>query len=115
MPPQQYWLNRLFLDLRANNSDHIRIYSDTAGTIERLLEASGTYCLRLDLQFIERSVVLRERNAEVIAAPIPRRGYRTEVQRWMAGEEISNLDDAARRLGISRSALKSIMSERGKR
>jgi transcriptional regulator with XRE-family HTH domain len=44
----------------------------------------------------------------------PRRGYRNEVQAWMRRKEIGNVEQAARRLGLSKSALKSIMSERGK-
>jgi hypothetical protein len=80
-PPQKQWLHRLFVDLRANNSDHIHIYSDTVGTIERLLEASATYCLRLDRQSIDGSLMPDEEAAEVIATPIPRKGVPPSVKR----------------------------------
>jgi lambda repressor-like predicted transcriptional regulator len=41
-------------------------------------------------------------------------GCRAEIQAWMKRKGIENLDNAARRLGLSKSALKSIMSDRGK-
>jgi hypothetical protein len=53
--PHKYWLHQLFLDLRANNSNHILIYSDTVGVIERLFEASAIYCARLDREPLEKS------------------------------------------------------------
>jgi hypothetical protein len=43
----------------------------------------------------------------------PRRGYRNEVRAWMVREQIQKLDTAAKILGISKSALKSIMSDKG--
>jgi hypothetical protein len=110
-PPQEHWLKCLFLDLRAMNSDHVNISGETVATIERLLGASATYCLRLDRKSREGSVTPDEK----APATTPRRGYRTEVRHWMTREEISNLDLAAKRLGISLSALKSMMSKRGKR
>lgn len=58
--------------------------------------------------------MLCETAAEANAAPQLRRGYRTEVRQWMALERLSTLDVAAKRLRISRSTLKSIMSDRGK-
>lgn len=42
-----------------------------------------------------------------------RRGYRSHVRRWMKASKISTVSEAARKLGISESTLKSIMSERG--
>jgi hypothetical protein len=54
--PHVYWLDGLFVDLRENKSQHIRIYNldDAAGgVIERLLEASATYCARLDRRSLE--------------------------------------------------------------
>lgn len=44
-----------------------------------------------------------------------RSGYRSEVRKWMARENLTTLAEAAKRLGISLSALKSIMSDQGKR
>jgi len=42
-----------------------------------------------------------------------RRSYRAEVHEWMAGQKIKTAAEAARRLAVSESALKSIMSSRG--
>jgi hypothetical protein len=111
--PLKHWLHQLFLDSRARDSDLIHMYGDN-GTIERLFEASMIYCARLDRQWHEKSVMLCETAAEANAAPRLRRGYRKEVRQWMALERLSTLDVAAKRLRISRSALKSIMSDRGK-
>jgi hypothetical protein len=58
--PRDYWLHRLFVDLRANNSQHIRIYTDAGGFILRLFEASATFCTRLDRRSLEKSVITRE-------------------------------------------------------
>lgn len=60
--PHVYWLHRLFVDLRANNSQHIRIYNEGGGIIERLFEASATYCARLNRQSLENAVSVRERS-----------------------------------------------------
>ncbi|MFZ0737257.1 MAG: hypothetical protein WAM96_09215, partial [Candidatus Acidiferrales bacterium] len=43
------------LDLRANNSNHIRTYNDTGCIIERVLEASAIYCARLDRRSLAMS------------------------------------------------------------
>ena len=53
--------------------------------------------------------------AQAPTEPESRRGYRAEVRLWMARQKMGKLDQAARDLGISVSALKSIMSARGKR
>jgi hypothetical protein len=45
--PQDRWLHQLFLDLRAIDSNHVRMFSDYGGIVERLCAASATYCLRL--------------------------------------------------------------------
>jgi hypothetical protein len=58
--PQVYWLDRLFADLRGNHSAHIRIYdigNNTGGVIERLFEASATYCVRLDRRSLENAAM----------------------------------------------------------
>jgi PP-loop superfamily ATP-utilizing enzyme len=46
-------------------------------------------------------------------APVVRRGYRSEVLAWMKRTGMENIRQAAKRLGVSVSTLKSIMSERG--
>jgi len=61
--PHVYWLHRLFVDLRANKSRHIRIYdtdNDIAGIIECLLEVSATYCARLNRQSLENAAMSPE-------------------------------------------------------
>jgi hypothetical protein len=112
--PKTYWLYRLFADLRTNESSFIRIDNNTGGFIERLFEASAIYCARLEQESLEKSAMPCE-NAVAVAAEPPRRGYRLEVRQWMEREGVPTLDLAAKHLHISLSALKSIMSERGKR
>ena len=51
-----YWLHRLFVDLRANQSKHTPIYNGTDGIIERLFETSAEYCGRPDRRSLEQSV-----------------------------------------------------------
>jgi hypothetical protein len=53
--------------------------------------------------------------AKVVTEPGRKRGYRVEVRQWMARENVRTVAEAAKRLGISESTLKSIMSARGKR
>jgi antitoxin component HigA of HigAB toxin-antitoxin module len=54
---QFYWLHRLFADLRANKSQHLRIYDDAGVFIDRLFEASSIFCARLDRQWLENVVM----------------------------------------------------------
>ena len=61
------------------------------------------------------------RNAAVTLLPSPqspqsscRLGYREEVRRWMGRSNIQTVAAAARKLGVSATTLKSIMSSRGK-
>lgn len=44
-----------------------------------------------------------------------RRGYRTEIDEWMKREGLTSLDQARRRLGISKDTLKSIRSSKGEK
>lgn len=46
-------------------------------------------------------------------SPGRRRGYRAEVRQWMEREGIETISQAAKRLAVSESTLKSIMSDRG--
>jgi len=43
-----------------------------------------------------------------------RKGYRAEVRQWMKRRGLCNLEMASKRLGVSTSTLKSIMSGKGK-
>jgi len=45
---------------------------------------------------------------------VPLRGYRVQVRKWMRDHEIPSVRVAARRLGVSESVLKSIMTNKGK-
>jgi len=60
MLPQTFWLQSLFLDLRANRSSHVQVYGETIGIIERLLEASAIYCARLDRRSLEEATLCSE-------------------------------------------------------
>ena len=120
--PWKYFLHQLFLYLRAHESDRVRMYSDTDGFIEHLFEASVVFGTLLKRRSLEETMMPygdipsepRAASPTSIAEPERRRGYRTKVQKWMAVEALCNLEVAARRLGICPSALKSIMSDRGK-
>jgi hypothetical protein len=119
--PLAYWLHRLFLDLRANNSPLIGIHNDNGGFIEHLFEASAIYCARLDRRLLEKTVMPCDDSSlkqglgspGAVAGSERRRGYRKEVRQWMILQGLRNIEAAARSLGISQSALKSIMSDRG--
>jgi hypothetical protein len=65
--PQTYWLNRLFLDLSANDSNFSRMYGAN-GVIERLFEASNMYCTRLDRRELEKTFI-QEDGADSNATP----------------------------------------------
>ena len=52
------------------------------------------------------------------ACPEPaqsRRGYRCEIRQWMKSKQIHSVKDAARKLGVSDSALKSMMTDKGEK
>ncbi len=83
--PYKYWLHQLFLDLRANNSNHIRIYSETVGVIERLLEASAIYCARLDREALEKAAMPCVEERTPIAREVAKAGARLEI----GGEEMA--------------------------
>ena len=54
-------------------------------------------------------------SSTVSAAQSPlRKGYRTEILKWMASKDLSTVAQVAKKLGVSRSTLKSIMSTKGK-
>jgi hypothetical protein len=58
--PQSYWFHSLFLDLRANNSNLLRAYSETGCFIDRLLEASTNYYARVSRQTLEKAAMTYE-------------------------------------------------------
>jgi len=56
------------------------------------------------------STAIQRKHYEI---PMSRKGYRAEVRAWMQRKQIKTVALAARRLGVSESVLKSIMSSRG--
>jgi hypothetical protein len=62
---------------------------------------------RLDL-------IARNKDATAGQHIVERRGYRTEVYAWMKRKNIETIAIASKRLAVSQSTLKSIMSSRGK-
>jgi Uri superfamily endonuclease len=54
-------------------------------------------------------------DAEGLTESGRKRGYRAEVRQWMLRQKVEKVSEAASRLGISESTLKSIMSARGER
>jgi hypothetical protein len=69
--PHVYWLHCLFEDLRANNSPHIRINTDAGAFIEKLFEASATFCARLDRRYLEKSVMSKVRGDSLGSRILP--------------------------------------------
>jgi hypothetical protein len=53
-------------------------------------------------------------DAEALAEPKRKRSYRAEVDEWMVRENVGTVAEAAKRLVLDLSALKSIRSSRGK-
>jgi len=56
--------------------------------------------------------MLEAAQSKPIGGKTPRQGYREAVKAWMKANE--TVEEAARRLGVSKSTLKSIMSAKGK-
>jgi len=63
---------------------------------------------------LKQAAEQREASADGGGASMPKRGYRKQVQDWMEREQLETVEHAARRLRLSKSALKSIMSSKGK-
>jgi hypothetical protein len=53
--PEDFWLHRLFLDLRENNSDQLFAASKEGGVILRVCVASATFCSRLERQALAQA------------------------------------------------------------
>jgi len=53
--PRDFWLHRLFLDLRENNSDELFAADDKGGIICHVCEASAVFCSRLEKKALETS------------------------------------------------------------
>lgn len=62
--PLDFWLHRLFLDLRENNRHELFAASDEGGTILHVCEASATFCSRLERKALERPGLFPDRNAK---------------------------------------------------
>jgi hypothetical protein len=55
-----------------------------------------------------------ERKRKRFKPSVSRRGYRPEIREWMGKRQLRTIPEAARRLGVGVSTLKSIMSSKGK-
>jgi hypothetical protein len=62
--PEDFWLHRLYLDLRENNSEHLFCESDEGGMILHVCEASATFCSRLERSALEAAVLLPQHGSE---------------------------------------------------
>jgi hypothetical protein len=60
----KYWLQSVFLGLRAKGSSQVRMFSDTVGVVERLFEASTIYSARLARLSIESAADVAQTEAE---------------------------------------------------
>jgi hypothetical protein len=91
--------------MRERRDSHAELVPDIFG-------ASADFCLELRSRVDEN-----ERNEQKARGVIKgtKRGYRAEIKAWMKRKGISKNAEAAKHLGLSESALKSIMSSRGKR
>jgi len=82
---------------------------------EWVKDSQGWRKIQDRLKEVAASRVLRAETAGlVLARREGRRGYRNEIHQWIEREGLKNVEQAARRLHLSKSALKSIMSSRGK-
>ena len=61
--PLDFWLHRLFLDLRENGSGELLAASDEGGMIRRVCAASATFCSRLEKKALETSASSPKRTA----------------------------------------------------
>jgi ribosome-binding protein aMBF1 (putative translation factor) len=52
--PEDFWLHRLWLDLRENKSEQLFAASEEGGVILRVCEASATFCSRLERKAVTR-------------------------------------------------------------
>jgi hypothetical protein len=70
MDPEDFWLHRLYLDLRKNNSDLLFAAHEEGGMILSVCVASATFCARLDRKAIAGADGLRtgEKQAESFRA-----------------------------------------------
>jgi hypothetical protein len=60
---EDFWLHRLFLDLRGNGSDELIVASDEGGIILHVCIASATFCSRLEKKALETSASSPKRAA----------------------------------------------------
>jgi hypothetical protein len=58
-----YWLHRLFLDLRENNSHELLAASEEGGMILHVCEASATFCSRVEKRALGTTTLAAEQEA----------------------------------------------------
>jgi len=119
-------------ELNGTRSEELQKYYHRIedGVIEHVFESSAGLCQDLAARAFEAEKVAQTREtirrAQELGPPIkpissvaqqdhPRRGYRTEVRKWMNDEQLESIPDAAKRLQVGYDVLKSIMSNRGKK
>jgi hypothetical protein len=63
--PEDFWLHRLWLDLRENKSEQLFAASKEGGVIRRVCEASATFCSRLERKAVTGADRLRTDEKQV--------------------------------------------------
>lgn len=91
-----------------HSSDRFRLETEARGTHEWLELAQSIS------EAIPTGVVEKISTTKASSEPKCRRGYRAELRTWMKQTDIENLEQAARKLGVGITALKSIMSSKGR-
>jgi hypothetical protein len=109
--PEDFWLHRLFLDLRENNSKQLFAASEEGGMIRRVCVASATFCARLERKVLKESgsadrPKLEVAGARSIGKPLTNREQKiwAVIQRGATGlkycRELSNAGIAPLRRGV---------------
>lgn len=91
-------------------SDGVRVDAET-GAIEDVVEHSITLCHKLEAEAGLANVATTRVGLKDSHG---RKGYRAEVRRWMKSTGMETLSQAAKRLGVGKDTLKTIMSCKGK-
>ena len=73
--------------------------------------------LRSEIKRSKRWTDYQKAVGDALAGPAveQRKGYRAEIKAWMVAEGLDGIPAAAKRLGVSETTLKSIMSTKGER
>lgn len=122
-------LARLEVELALERAARVRAREDELRSIlrktrEKMVESSPIWnrgpdsvtlrALGIPPQEEKHEATEAQASVNDLAGQGKRKSYRTEVQQWMQQKNLETLEQASRRLGISHSTLKSIMSDKGK-